>query len=58
MKVTADGRPEDAFLDEACSQPVEEPVATIIREVRFYPALENNVEKPGIAKLVFPQIPY
>lgn len=53
VKVTKDGQPEAAFLDEACSEPVDSVVATVVRNVRFFPALEKGKRIDGVARLRF-----
>jgi hypothetical protein len=53
VKVNKDGKPEEAFLDEACSQPVDGVVATVVKYVRFFPALEKGKSVDGVARLRF-----
>ncbi|HEY4248246.1 MAG TPA: hypothetical protein VGM64_15460 [Lacunisphaera sp.] len=53
VKVTKDGKPEEAFLDEACSQPVDDVVATVVKYVRFFPALDKGKRVEGVARLRF-----
>ena len=53
VKVSKDGKPEEAFLDEACSQPVDSVVATVVNTVRFFPALEKGKRVEGVARLRF-----
>ncbi len=57
VKVTKEGRAEQAFLDAACTQPADATVGAVIDNIRFYPALEKNKEQAGTAKLQFSQIP-
>ncbi len=57
VKVTKEGRAEQAFLDAACTQPADPTVAAVVADIRFYPALEKNQEQAGTAKLQFSQIP-
>jgi hypothetical protein len=53
VKVTKDGKPEEAFLDESCSQPVDSVVETVVNNVRFFPALEKGKLVDGVARLRF-----
>jgi len=57
VKVSKDGLAETVFVDEACSLPADATVASVVQAMRFYPALEKNKELPGVAKLVFAQVP-
>jgi hypothetical protein len=50
VKVSKDGLPGDAYLDEACSRAVENAVLkSVIMDVRFYPALEKGRPVDGLA---------
>lgn len=53
VKVTRDGKPTEAFLDEACSEPVDSVVETVVNNVRFFPALEKGKRVDGVARLRF-----
>jgi len=53
VKVTKDGKPTEAFLDEACTQPVDSVVETVVNNVRFFPALEKGKLVDGVARLRF-----
>ena len=53
VKVTKDGKPEEAYLDESCSQPVDSVVETVVKNVRFFPALEKGKLVDGVARLRF-----
>ena len=57
VKVSKDGRAEAVFLDQACTEPADEQVVGIVNAMRFYPALEGGKEQPGVAKLLFSQVP-
>ena len=56
VKVTKDGLPVAAFTDEACSQPVETMLGTVVNGVRFYPALEKGKPVEGVARLVLSEL--
>ncbi len=52
VKVTKDGLAEAAYLDDACSMAVADPaVESLIKEVRFKPALEEGKPVEGVARL-------
>jgi len=53
VKVTKDGKPVAAFTDEACSQPVDGVIDSLVKSVRFFPALEAGKRVEGIARLTF-----
>jgi hypothetical protein len=57
VKVSKEGIGEDAFLDEACSQPANDPyLVAVIREIRFEPALERGRPVGGVAVLRLGQL--
>ena len=56
VKVTKEGLPIAAFLDTACSRPVDEGVAALIGNARFYPALDKGKAIEGVAELKFSQL--
>jgi hypothetical protein len=52
VKVSKDGLPGEAFVDEACSHKVDDPyIQSVIRDLRFNPALEKGRPVDGIALL-------
>jgi hypothetical protein len=52
VRVSKDGLPGDAFLDEACSRKVEDPyVESVVKDIRFNPALLNGKPADGVAPL-------
>lgn len=52
VKVSKDGRPQEAYLDESCSQKVDDPYLTsVIDDIRFNPALEKGQPVAGVARL-------
>ena len=54
VKVGKDGLPVDAFVDQSCLQKVEDPyLQTVIKDIRFKPALENGQPVDGVALLKF-----
>jgi hypothetical protein len=55
-KVSKDGVPLGTYLDEACRQPVDDLVATLAQNVRYYPAMEKGQPVEGIARLSWPQL--
>jgi hypothetical protein len=50
-KVSKDGLPLGTYLDEACRQPVDDLVAALAQNVRYYPAMEKGKPVEGIARL-------
>jgi hypothetical protein len=56
VKVNKDGLPGAAFTDEACEQPVDELLASLIANVRFYPALEKGKPVEAVARLGFSRL--
>ncbi len=53
VKVTKEGKPVEAFTDEACSQPVDGTIDSLVKSVRFFPALEAGKRVEGVARLTF-----
>ena len=56
VKVAKNGLPVNAFSDSNCSKPVDGVVGNQIRNVRFYPALENGKPVEGVAELKFSRL--
>ena len=58
VKVSKDGKPQEAYLDAACSQKVADPyLSSVINDVRFNPALEKGQPTGGIAQLTLDSLP-
>ena len=55
-KVSQDGRPLGTYLDEACSQPVDDTIGTLAQNVRYYPAMEHGALIEGNARLILSQL--
>ena len=55
-KVSKDGVPLGTYLDEACRQPVDDLVAALAQNVRYYPAMEKGQPVEGVARLSWPQL--
>jgi hypothetical protein len=53
VKVSKDGLPLAAFLDTHCSHPVDEAIAALVTNIRFYPALDKGRPIDGVAELKF-----
>jgi hypothetical protein len=54
VKVSKDGLPTEIFLDEACAQKVDDSyLLSVIRDLRFNPALDKGRAVDGIARLNF-----
>jgi hypothetical protein len=52
VKVSKEGMPVEAYLDESCSHKVDDPyLQSVIRDLRFNPALEKGRPVGGIALL-------
>jgi hypothetical protein len=58
VKVDKAGHPGGVFIDEKCSQPADEAVATLAREVRYYPALEQGKAVDGVARLILSHLEF
>ena len=59
VKVSKDGLPGEAFADESCAQKVEDPyVLSVIRDLRFRPALDKGRAVDGIARLNFENLSF
>jgi hypothetical protein len=51
-KVSADGIANDAYSDAACTRKIDDPyLDTVVRRIRFKPALSNGKPVDGIATL-------
>ena len=55
-KVDKNGRPLGTFLDEGCSQPVDEVVGALAQNIRYYPAMDKGVLVEGTARLLLSQL--
>lgn len=53
VRVTSEGKPLRAFMDEACSQPVDDAIDSLVKTVRFFPALDHGKCIEGVARLTF-----
>jgi hypothetical protein len=56
VKVSNDGRALAAFTDERCSNPVDPALDSIIKRVRFYPALKEGKPVEGTSPLMISQL--
>jgi len=57
VRVSRDGTASEAFLDEACTQRDDDPyVGSLIRDIRFKPALEKGEPVEGVAKLMLDRL--
>lgn len=56
-KVSKDGVPTATFADEACSEPVEGMLGELVKNVRYYPALEKGRQVEGTARLSLRELP-
>jgi hypothetical protein len=57
VRVSKDGTATGAFLDAACSRKAEDPyVGSLIRDIRFKPALENGEPVDGVATLMLDRL--
>ena len=56
VKVTKEGRPSSAFLNSDYSHPVDETIAALIANTRYYPALEKGQPINGVAEMKFSQL--
>ena len=58
VKVSKDGIPQAAYLDEPCAQKVADPyLNAVINDVRFNPALEKGQPVAGVARLTLDSVP-
>ncbi|HEY4300538.1 MAG TPA: hypothetical protein VGM73_06685 [Candidatus Didemnitutus sp.] len=58
VRVTKEGMAGDAFLDESCTQPLNDPyVIAVVRALRYNPALDNGKPVDGVAPLHLNQLP-
>jgi hypothetical protein len=54
VKVSKDGLPGEVFLDEACAQKADDSyLLSVIRDIRFNPALDKGRAVDGVARLNF-----
>jgi len=57
VKVSKDGKVTDAFLDESCSRKAEDPyLVSVVKNIRFKPALEKGKPIDGIAEVKLNQL--
>ena len=56
VKVSKDGLPVEAFTDQVCTVPADPGIGSIVKNVRFYPALSNGKPVEGVARLVLNQL--
>ncbi|HTL68718.1 MAG TPA: hypothetical protein VL200_13735 [Lacunisphaera sp.] len=56
VKISKEGMPLEVFTDESCSEQAGEDMASVIKGIRFYPALEKGNPVGGIARLVLSQL--
>jgi hypothetical protein len=57
IKVSKDGLAGEAFLDAACSQKVGDPyLKSVVKDIRFKPALENGKPVDGVAPVKLGQL--
>ena len=57
VKVSKDGLPLEAYTDQVCTIPVDPQIGSVVKNVRFYPALVDGRPVEGIARLVLNQLP-
>jgi len=51
VKVSKDGLPLSTFFDEECTQPVDDAIGALARNVRCYPAMDKGKPVEGTARL-------
>ena len=57
VKVSKDGMPIGTYVDKACSQEASDAyVQSVVKEIRFKPALENGKAVDGVARLQFSEL--
>jgi hypothetical protein len=57
VKVSKDGMPVGTYIDKACSKEATDAyVQSVVREIRFKPALENGKAVDGVARLQFSEL--
>ena len=56
VKVDKAGHPLGTFFDEECTQPVDDTIGALARNVRYYPALDQGKPVEGIARLSWSQL--
>jgi hypothetical protein len=58
VKVSKDGKASDLYADESCTEKVDDPyLDTVIRNLRFKPALDRGKPVDGVAVLKLGQLP-
>ena len=57
VKVSKDGMPLEAYTDQVCTTPVDSGIGSVVKNVRFYPALVDGKPVAGVARLVLNQLP-
>ena len=59
VKVSKDGLPGEVFLDEACAQKADDSyLLSVIRDIRFNPALDKRRAVDGVARLNFDSLTF
>ena len=59
VKVSKDGLPGEVFLDEACAQKADDSyLLSVIRDIRFNPALDKGRAVDGVARLNFDSLTF
>ena len=59
VKVSKDGLPGEVFLDEACAQKADASyLLSVIRDIRFNPALDKGRAVDGVARLNFDSLTF
>jgi len=56
VKVSPDGLPVAGFVDDGLVTPIDEPMAALLRDVRFFPALDKGKPVEGVAELRFTRL--
>jgi hypothetical protein len=57
VKVSKDGTADEAFADAACSKKIDDPyLESVVRSVRFKPALDRGTPVEGVATLNLGQL--
>jgi hypothetical protein len=59
VAVSKDGLPGQVFSDESCSQRVDDPyILSVIKDLRFRPALDKGRAVDGVARLNLDQLSF
>jgi hypothetical protein len=59
VKVSKDGLADEPFVDVACSKKIDDPfLATVVRSLRFKPALAHGEPVDGVAALNLTKLPF